>query len=391
MDNNKHPFTNNPSKWKIPLYKIYSDDEDLNLITKIVKRGTNWAIGPEIEEFEKTISNYVGCDYCLVLNSGTSCLHAAFLAYEIGNNDEVIVPSFSFISTANSVLFVNANPVFADIEETTFGLDPTTLQDKMSNKTKAITPMDYGGLSCKILEIKEIAERRDIPIIEDAAEALGATVNNKKVGSISETAIFSFCGNKVLTTGEGGALVTNSSTIYEKVKLIRSHGRQDSSNYFSNPIKSNYVELGYNWRMSSITAALGISQLSKLDKLIKMRQENASFITKKISKFSDIQVPKIPKGYEHVFQMYTIRLKSKEIRDQLQNHLIQKKIFSKVYFSPIHLTQFYKEKFGIGEGFLPITEQISNQVLSLPIYPSMTMEEKNYLVDSLAEFFELKI
>ena len=140
--------------WRIPLYKVYTDDEDVNLITKIVRRGTYWAMGPEIQEFEGAIKNYIGCDYCLTLNSGTSALHASLLANEITTNDEIIVPSFSFISTANSVLFVNAKPIFADIENTTYGLDPQSITKKISNKTKCIMPMDYGGLSCNITEIK---------------------------------------------------------------------------------------------------------------------------------------------------------------------------------------------------------------------------------------------
>ena len=178
--------SNTSANWKIPLYKIYTDDEDLNLITKIIKRGNNWAIGPEIEEFENAVKNYVGVDYCLTLNSGTSALHAAFLAYGFGPGNEIIVPSFSFISTANSVSFVGANPVFGDIEESTLGLDPNLLSQLISQKTKAIVPMDYGGISCKINEIQEVAKNNELLLIEDSAEALGASINGKKVGSIAD-------------------------------------------------------------------------------------------------------------------------------------------------------------------------------------------------------------
>jgi len=376
------------SDWKIPLYKIYTDDEDLNLITKIVKRGTQWAIGPEIEEFEQALKNYIGCEYCVTLNSGTSALHATLLAYELGEDNEIIVPSFSFIATANSVLYVNATPVFADIEEETFGLDPKLLSSKISEKTKAIIPMDYGGLSCKIFEINDIAKSSNLVVIDDAAEALGTSIRNKKVGSIADSSIFSFCGNKVLTTGEGGAVVTNSKEISDKVKLIRSHGRVDTSSYFDNTSESTYTSLGYNWRMSSITASLGISQLSKLDKIIKKRQENANFFSSKLSKFKQIQVPNPPPDSNHIYQMYTIRLKDKKTRDSLKQHLEKKKIFSKVYFNPIHLTTYYKEKFGLEPNSLPITETIAEQVLTLPLYPNMTTEEKTYLVDSVSEFFE---
>lgn len=374
--------------WKIPLYKIYTDDEDLNLITKVVSRGTNWAIGPEIEEFENAIKNYLGCEYCVSLNSGTSALHAAFLAHEIGSNDEVIVPSWSFISTANSVLFVNAIPVFSDVEEETFGLDPEKLKEKISSKTKAVVPMDYGGLSCKIFELIKEAKLSDVFLIEDAAEGFGASVMGKKVGTVADTSIFSFCGNKVLTTGEGGAIVTKSKEIYEKLKLIRSHGRLGSQNHFDNPEVSQYNGIGYNWRISSITAALGITQLQKLDKIIKMRQENANYISSKLSKFPQITVPNPPKNYEHVYQMYTIRLLDQKTRNSLHQFLTHKKIFSKVYFDPIHLTSFYINKFGTNNTILPITEKLSKQVLTLPLYPNMTSEEKTYLVDSIAEFFE---
>jgi len=376
------------NEWKIPLYKIYSDDEDINLISKIIKRGENWAIGPEIEEFENALKNYIGTDYCLTLNSGTSALHATLLSYNIGHGDEVIVPSFSFISTANSTLFVNSNPVFADIEESTFGLDPSDIVKRITSKTKAIMPMDYAGLSCKIEEIKNIADENNLILIEDAAECLGSKVGNKQVGSISDSSIFSFCGNKVITTGEGGAVVTNSKEIYEKIKLLRSHGRQDTKNYFSNPDNSNYIGLGYNWRMSSITASLGISQLSKLDKIIKMRKNVANYISNKLKKFSQIITPNIPKGYDHIFQMYTIRLPNEQIRNDLHDFLLKKKIFSKIYFPPIHLTDYYRSKYPNSTKTLPITEKISQQVLTLPLYPNMNSEEREFLTSSISEFFE---
>ena len=375
-------------EWKIPFYKIYTDDEDINLITKIVKRGNRWALGPEIEEFENELKNYVGTDYCVTLNSGTSALHSALLAYQIGSSDEVIIPSFTFIATANSVLFVNSKPIFAEIEDVNLGLDPKDVQSKITPSTKAIIPVDYAGLPCKILEIKKITEDNEIQIIEDAAESLGASINGKKVGSLTETAIFSFCGNKVLTTGEGGALVTNSKLIFEKAKLLRSHGRVEKTNYLENARTSDYVSLGYNWRMSSFTASLGLTQLKKLDKMIKKRQENAKYLNSCFSKIREISLPIPPDGYEHVYQMYTIRLSNKEMRDKLHEFLLNKKIFSKVYFKPIHTTDYYKEKFGEQKISLPTTEKICKQVLTLPLYPNMTSEEKDYLTSSVIEFFE---
>lgn len=374
--------------WKIPLYKIYTDEEDVNLITKIIKRGNQWALGPEIEEFENEIKKYVGVDYCLALNSGTSALHAALLSHNIGNGDNVIIPSFTFIATANTVLSVNAEANFTDIEDVTYGLNPDLIKSKINKKTKAIIPVDIGGTACDILKINQIAQEEGITVIEDSAESLGTTVNNNKIGSISNTSIFSFCGNKVLTTGEGGAVTTNSKEIYEKIKLIRSHGRLDNVNYFNNPEESQYFGIGYNWRMSTMTAVLGLSQLSKLDKIIKMRQDNAKFISSRLEKFNEITMPKTLENTSHIFQMFTIKLKNKEIRDKLHKFLITKKIFSKVYFSPIHKTEFYKEKYPDTDKELPITNLIASKVLTLPLYPNMTNDEKHFLVDSISEFFE---
>ena len=374
--------------WLLPLYKIYSDDEDLSLLTKVIKRGHSWAIGPEIEEFENAISELVGVDYCACMNSGTSSLHAVLLAYGIGSSDEVITSSFSFISTANSILFVNSKPIFADIEDTTFGLDPASVSKKITSSTRVILPMDYGGQSCQISELKKISNENNVLLIEDAAEGLGSSINGKMVGSQSNASIFSFCGNKVLTTGEGGAVVTNSKEVYEKIKLIRSHGRVDPINYFDNPSQNEYVDIGYNWRMSSLTASLGITQIQKLSKIIKMRQENAKYLSSHLSRHEKITVPKILKNSDHIFQLYTIRLPEKKIRDDLHDFLTKRRIFSKVYFSPIHLTAFYKKQFGTQKGDLPKTEEISDQVLTLPLYPNMTKEEKELLINTISEFFE---
>ena len=383
MDN-----SDSPDFWKIPLYKIYTDDEDINIITKIIKRGTNWAIGPEIEEFENSIKNYLGIDYCAVLNSGTSALHAALISNNLHEGDEIIVPSFTFISTVNSVLFVNATPKFSDIEEDTLGLDPEKILQSISKSTKAIIPVDIGGLSCKIDEINQIAEDNNLLVIEDAAEGLGSSIHGKKVGSLSDISIFSFCGNKVLTTGEGGAVVTNDKDVYEKIKLIRSHGRLDSKNYFNDPSSANYISLGYNWRMSSITASLGISQIQKLDKIIKKRQDNAHEISSKLSKSSEIIVPNPPNGFEHIYQLYSIRLRNKLIRDNLHEHLTKKRIFSKVYFKPVHLYPFYQNLYGDNIPKLPKTMEIYDQILTLPLYPNMTSEEKDYLTSCILDFFE---
>lgn len=372
--------------WHVPLFKIYSDDDDVNTVANTIRAGMYWAEGPDIKKFEKMITNYVGTGYCVVFNSGTSALHAALLAHDIKQGDEVIVPSFTFISTANAPLFVGAKPVFADIEETTLGLDPGDVNEKITSKTKAIIPIHYGGSPCNIKELKEVAEDHNLALIEDAAESFGAKIGDKNVGTFGDSAMFSFCQNKVITTGEGGAIVTDSRSMYEKLKLIRSHGR-DTSNYFSSTEPANYIQSGYNFRMSNITAALGVAQMRKLNKIIKMRRENAEYLTAKLNQVvKEIVTPNSPDDYYHVYQMYTTKIC--ERRDLLAKYLFDRGIMTKVYFSPVHLTHFYKNELGyICE--LPVTEDMSNRVLTLPMYPTLSREEMDYIVGMIKMFFEV--
>ena len=374
--------------WKTPLFKIYWDEEDLKAVNKALKRGMGWAIGPEVTQFEQELSKYLGMSYSLVFNSGTSALHAALLAYGIGSGDEIIVPSFTFIATANAPLFVGAEPVFADIEEKTYGLDPADVERKITTKTKAILPVHYAGCPCLIEELKEVARRHNLILIEDAAEVLGANINGRKMGTFGDLAILSFCQNKVITTGEGGAVVTNSKEIWEKLKLIRSHGRSETSDYFSSTERADYITLGYNFRMSNITAALGLAQLNKINKIIKMRREKAQLMSQKLAPIGGVMTPAPPDGFYHIYQIYTIRVLN-GLRDRLLEHLAERGVMTKVYFPPVHQTRFYRDELKY-DCELPVTENIAQQVLSLPMYPSLTEEEINFIANEVRDFFSGK-
>ena len=373
-------------KWKIPLYKIFTDRDDNKAVNKVLQRGMDWAIGHEIAEFEKKIANYIGTKYCVAFNSGTSAGHAALLAINI-NSGEVIVPSFTFISTANWPLMVNAKPKFVDIEEENFGLSPERVKVEITKNTKAIIPIHYGGLPCKIIEINRIARNKKITLIEDCAESFGAKIKGVSVGTFGQMSIFSFAPNKILTTGEGGAICTDSRKIFEKLQLIRSHGRKVNENYFKTSQLPNYISIGYNWRMSSMTAALGLSQFDKLDRIIQLRRRHARFYVSKFKKIKEIKLPDEPKDHLHVYQLFTIQLKNNLIRNELQKFLTSRGIMTKVFFEPIHLSNFYK-KSGFGKKSLPNTEKISQTVLSLPIFPGLKSEEIRYICDSTQEFFQ---
>jgi len=371
---------------KIPLYKIFTDKEDNRAVNKVLQRGMDWAIGPEIAEFEKKLASYIGTKYCIAFNSGTSAGHAALLAINI-NSGEVIVPSFTFISTANWPLMVNAKPKFVDIEEENFGLNPERVKSEITKNTKAIIPIHYGGLPCKIIEINRIARNKKIPLIEDCAEAFGTKIKGVSVGTFGQMSIFSFAPNKILTTGEGGAICTDSRKIFEKLQLIRSHGRLINENYFKTSQLPNYISIGYNWRMSSMTAALGLSQFDKLDRIIQLRRRHARFYVSKLKKINEIKLPDEPKDHLHVYQLFTIQLKNNLIRHKLQKFLASKGIMTKVFFEPIHLSKFYK-KSGFGKKSLSNTEKISRTVLSLPIFPGLKSEEITHICDSIKEFFQ---
>ena len=377
--------------WKIPLFKTYWDNEDIEAVSKVIKRGTYWATGPEIEEFEKKIADFVGTRYALAFNSGTSALHTLLLSHDI-QGKEVIVPSFTFIATANAVILAGGVPVFAESEAETFGLDAEDVQKRITGKTCAIISLHYGGFPARDTEkLRKIADAKNLLLIDDAAESLGATINNKKIGSFGHSAIFSFCQNKVISTGEGGMIVTDSEEIYQKSKLIRSHGRVElTEDYFSSVEDNDYIEAGYNLRMPTMVAALGLAQLSKIEKNIALRREHAQYLSKHLSKIEGITVPKEVDGHFQVYQMYTIQLKDEKTRNELKDYLSKKGIMSKVYFNPVHLKTLFIKKYGNKKGILPNTEALSARVLNLPLYPAMDREAKDYLISTIKTFFEEK-
>lgn len=372
---------------KIPLFKIFWDNDDVLAVNKIIKSGVYWTTGPTIKQFESNIAKYIGAKYALAFSSGTTALHSAIIAHGIKEGDEVIVPSFTFIATANVMLYEHAKPVFADIEPKTFGLDPEDVKEKITEKTKAIIPVHYGGCPCLIKALKEIAEDYHLVLIEDAAESIGSMVDNRKVGTFGDSAMLSFCQNKIITTGDGGAVVTDSIDIYEKLKLLRSHGRLEPSNYFSSSEIADYVSLGFNYRMSDITAALGIAQLDKIDKIIDLRRKNVEYLNNALYSIEEVSTPQVFDSYFHVYQLYTILVKDRETRNCLSKYIVEKGISNKVYFDPVHLTHFYKNVLGY-RGNLPVTEDISGRVLTLPMYPTLTVEEINYIANEIKEFFK---
>ena len=357
---------------------MHWDEDDIEAVTDVIRRGSYWACGPEIELFESKFANYINRKYALAFNSGTSALYSILLAHRI-DGYEVIVPSLTFVSTVTAVSLAGGTPVFADIEDETLALDFDSVQDVITCKTRAIIPVHYAGCPAKEIDaLQDIASDNGIFLIEDAAEALGAGIDGTKVGEWGDSAMFSFCQNKIISTGEGGMAVTDNEIIYERLKLIRSHGRLEKPlGDFPDSKLMDTVTLGFNYRMPSMCAALGISQLDKVDRLIALRRNIALFFDKELAK-TDVEMPNVPDDFYHVYQMYVIQTDN---RDNLLNHLRDNGVDARVCFEPVHMKEIYR-----GSYDLPNTERIARRIIALPMYADMSIVYANKIVNVIKKW-----
>ncbi len=358
----------------IPIAKPIIGDEEINAVTDVLRSG-NIAEGQRVKDFEAAFAEFTGTSHAVAVNSGTAALHVALLSHNIGPGDEVITTPFTFVATSNSVLFTGAKPVFADIDEKTFNIDPESIIEKITSRTKAIIPVHLYGQAADMKKIMEIAEDRDLMVIEDACQAHGATFEGKKVGSFG-TGTFSFYPTKNMTTSEGGMITTEDKNIAERARMIRSHGSKQR--YF-------HEMLGYNLRMTDISAAIGIVQLQKLDDFNKTRISNARYLSMKLNGMTGLRLPDIDKRCGHVFHQYTVRVNSRAVsRDEVVSFLGSKGIGTGIYYPlPIHKQPFYKE-LGFNDS-LPVSEKASSEVVSLPIHPAVNESDLNKIYEALRE------
>ena len=387
----------------IPLSKPKFYPEEVEEIKKVLESG--WLTqGPKTSELEKRFAQYCNAKHAVVVNSGTAALHLALIAHNIKKGDEVIIPTITFVATPNSVMLQNAKPVFAEVNQETCNISMDDVRKKITDKTKAIIPVHLYGNPAEMKELMEIAEENDLTIIEDAAQAHGTEYHGKKIGSLGNTACFSFHPMKNMTTGEGGAIVSDDEDLMDKIKILRSHGEATPawqrfnmseiagiSEHAQKPKvfdkkeikKRSYIEVGYNYRMSDILAALGLVQLKHLDENNNRRIELAKIYTDCLSKVESLKLPSVKEGIRHIFHMYVIRT---EKRNELASHLSKKGIKTGIYYNPCHLEEAYVKRFNYKEGYLPVAEMASKQILSLPIYPDLDEEEINYIVNTISEF-----
>ncbi len=352
----------------IPISKPIIGEEELKIVKNVLLSG-RLAQGEFVKKFEKEFSSYIGMDYAAATSSGTSALQVGLESIGIKNGDEVITTPFTFIATANSILYQGARPAFADIDSRTFNINPEKIREKINEKTKAVLVVHLYGNPCDMDDIKKICEENSLILIEDCAQAAGAEYKGKKVGSFGDLSVFSFYPTKNMVTGEGGIILTKSSEVAEKAKLIRNHGQK--SEY-------EHTRIGFNYRMSEVEAAIGIAQLKRLDELNEKRIENAKKLTSGLSGLNDIETPFVKRHAKHIFHQYTVKVLDK--RDMLLEGLNKSGVEAKVYYpKPVYLQPAY-QKMGYQKGTCPVTESVSKRVLSLPVHPSLTKEDLNEIV-----------
>lgn len=350
----------------ISIAKPLIGEEEKNAVREVLDSGMI-ASGPRTREFESQFASFVGTKYAVATTSGTTALHLGLLSLGIGNGDEVIIPSFSFIASVNSILFCNAKPVFCDVDPRTFNIDPSKIEGLITPNTKAIMPVHLYGQSADMNPISEIAEKHDLFVIGDAAQAHGAKYDGKMIGSTGDLECFSFYPTKNMTTSEGGMITTNDDELFEKADSIRNHGREKTKWGYE------HGRLGYNYRMTDICAAIGLEQLKKLPGFINKRRENARYFDENLK---NVETPFVLDNAEHAYHQYTIKCND---RENLINKLKENEIGFGIYYpKPLH---YYSHLERYGHDDLKTSESLCQEVLSLPVHPALTQEDLEKIVN----------
>jgi dTDP-4-amino-4,6-dideoxygalactose transaminase len=357
---------------EVPIVQLSLPDEVLEEATDILKSGM-WIGGKPVHDLEKEFGDYCGAKYCKAVNNGTSALLAIYHSLGLKPGDEVIIPSFSFIATANCLKAFGLNPVFADIDPVTYNIDLESIRQKITSKTKAIMPVHLYGLCADMKGINELAEEKELIVIEDACQAHGAEINGKKAGNIGTIAAFSLYPTKnMFCGGEGGLITTNDEELYEKIQLFTSHGQSK---------KYVHTDIGFNFRMSALNGVIALYSLHILDANNTKRAKNAELYRELLDNIEGITIPTHPKNFKHVYHQYTIRSSK---RDELSEILKQNKIgFGVHYRISIHQQEVYA-KLGVKD--LLETEKASKEVISLPVHPLLSKDQIKFVAETIRKF-----
>ena len=367
-----------PLRRSIPLARPDVGPRELELVSQVLRSDT-LAIGPFTDRFEAGIAAVAGRREGVACSSGTAGLHLGVRALEIGEGDEVITTPFSFVASANCLLYERAVPRFVDIEEDSLGIDPDLIEIAASSRTRAILPVHVFGRPCRIEAVEAMARRRGWAIIEDACEGLGSTVAGRPLGGFGDVAVFAFYPNKQITTGEGGMVVTDDPALAETMRSLRNQGRDADGTWL------RHVRLGYNYRLDEMSAAVGVAQLERLQELRAGRARVAAAYERALGDRDWVRLPRAGAGETVDWFVYVVRLHADIDRDGLIGRLAALGVPSRPYFAPIHLQPFYRSTFGFKPGDFPVTERIAASTLALPFSSRLTDEEVQHVADALSE------
>jgi perosamine synthetase len=373
----------------IPYGRQAIDEEDIRAVIEAL--ASDWlTTGPKVEEFEKALADYVGVNYAVAVSSGTAALHCAMYAVGIGPGDEVIVPAMTFAATANSAIYQGGVPVFADVEGETLLLDPQSVEAHITTKTKAVVAVDYAGQPCDYDALREICGKHGLVLVADGCHALGGEYKGRKVGSLADLTVFSFHPVKHITTGEGGAIMTNSEELYSRLRLFRNHGMTSDFRQRAEAGSWYYeiVDLGYNYRITDIQCALGCSQLKKLPEFLKRRREIAGRYDAFFADIPEVNPLSVQAAVQHAYHLYVVRIDLDALaldRKTLFKQMRDKGVEVNVHYIPVHLHPYYRKRFGLGPGLCPVAEAAYERIVSLPVCPRLTDGEVQYVMNALQE------
>jgi len=390
---------------RVPIAKPYMDDDEKQAVNDVLESG--WLVqGPKVAEFEMMICEFTGAKYAKALSSCTTALHLALISLGIGPGDEVLVPSFTFVASANAIEHTGAKPVFLDIDPNGFNIDVNNIEKHLGRKTgqrakvKGIIPVHLFGLCADMSSIMELAKRYNILVIEDAACALGSYYKSKHAGTFGNAGCFSFHPRKLITTGEGGMLVTNSPKISASVSSLRDHGaaisdreRHEKDGF----LLPDFDRIGYNYRLTDIQAAMGIEQMRKLQWFINKRVQKAAKYDEGLRDIDCIQIPHVPEGYKHGYQSYVIMLRDPgcdllppdkleiyhNARDAIMAKLAEKGIATRQGTSAVHRLGYYRKRYGLKDDDFPISLQAECLTIAIPLFPQITDEEQDYVIENM--------
>jgi len=363
----------------IPIANPVIREEEAKAVYDVVKSG--WiSMGKKVKEFEQMVCDYTGAKYAVAMNNGTSTLHTILVALGIGPGDEVVLPTLTYISSANMVLYTGATPVLCESNPQTFNVEPHHIKEKISKRTKAFMTVDLKGMPVDFDAFISLSKGTNIPFISDSAESYGAEYKGQKVGNQALVHSFSFFANKNITTGEGGVVTTNDKGLYKKMAIIRNQGQEG---------RYNHTMLGNNYRMTDILAALGIEQLKRIDWLLGEKEKLAKYYTEAFSKVDFVDAPYVPSYVDrHSWYMYSITV-DRSKRDSLLEYLEKENIDTRLSFPPVHVQPYYRECFGYHPEDFPVSWDTFCRFLDIPIWAEMGEEKQDYIIKKIASFLNL--